>query len=116
MSLTGLNHIDAHRLRVWTENERMEDILDLITSSGGVHTQMLADIETNEAAIATNTALIATKADSDSVYTKGQTDDEIANATAPTAVINCTILEFEDIDNDPPIINTLLMLLITLCF
>ena len=108
MSLTGLNHIDAHRLRVWTASDEMEDILDIISASGGGdHTQIIADIEACESTIATNAALIATKADSASVYTKSETDTEIATATADTAAINCTVLQFEDIDNSPAIIDTL---------
>ena len=35
--LTGLNYVDAHRLRVYT-NDVMTGILDLITSPGGVAT------------------------------------------------------------------------------
>ena len=35
--LTGLNYIDAHRLGVY-KNDAMTDILDLITSPGGVAT------------------------------------------------------------------------------
>jgi len=55
MSLTGLNHIDAHRLRVWTATNEMEDILDIIATTGGAHTQILADIETHAESIVERT-------------------------------------------------------------